>query len=180
MRSLPILALMAGASLVSSCRSDGSGPTSGKGSFSVSWVGSDTGKLSAAPRAAFCTDGNHLEILASRGDLGVGLAIYPQAEPGEGIYQGFDPGVDTVTRPGVTAAARWFTEREIKAFQSDRGTLNLTRRGESFSGDFAMHLRKVGADTDTIVLSGRFSGVMPGPCAADTTADTVSSADTAE
>jgi hypothetical protein len=168
MRALPLLTLAFGVSLGAGCRSDGSGPTSGKGSFSVSWVGADTGKLSATPRAAFCTEGNHLEILASRGDLGVGLAIYPQAELGEGTYAGFNPAADTIPRPGVSAAARWFTEREIEAFQSDRGTLDLKRKGEAFSGGFALHLRKVGADTDTIVLNGHFSGVIPGPCGADT------------
>lgn len=168
MRPFPFLLLALGVSLGTSCRDNGSGPTSGKGSFSVSWVGADTGRLSATPRAAFCSDGNHLEILASKGDLGVGLAIYPPAELGEGTYTGFVPGADSVPRPGVSAAARWFTEREIEAFQSDRGTLDLKRKGEAFSGGFALHLRKVGADTDTIVLNGRFSGVIPGPCGADT------------
>lgn len=164
MRALLLLALASGVALGTGCRSDGSGPTASKGSFSASWVGSDTGKLSAAPRAVFCADGNHLEILATKGDQGVGLAIYPQAELADGNYEGFDPGVDTVTRPGVTAAARWFTEREIAAFQSDWGTLKLRKKGEAYSGGFAMHLRKVGADTDTIVLNGHFSGVVPGPC----------------
>ena len=35
------------------------------------------------------------------------------------------------------------------------------------SGGFAMHMRKVGADSDTIVLTGKFSGVVPTPCDAD-------------
>lgn len=164
-RFLPCLL---GGLLTAACRTDGSGPTTGPGSFSASWIGADTGKLSAAPRAVFCVEGNHLELIASRGDLGVGLAVYPTAGPDAGTYEGFDPAADTVKRPGVTAAARWFTEREIKAYQSDRGTLTLTRKGEALSGTFAIHLRKVAADTDTLVLSGRFSGVVPGPCVPDT------------
>lgn len=168
MRGPSFLTLALLASVGAGCRGDGISPTSGKGSFSVSWVGSDTGKLSATPRAVFCSDANHLEILASKGDLGVGLAVYPQAELTEGTYSGFTPGADTIPRPGVSAAARWFTEREIEAFQSDRGTLDLRHKGETFSGGFELHLRKIGADTDTIVLRGHFSGVIPGPCGADT------------
>jgi hypothetical protein len=139
-------------------------------------VGSDTGKLSAAPRAAFCTEGNHLEILATKGDLGIGLAIYPGEKLEDGSFEAFDPSVDSISRPGVAAAARWFTEREIAAYQSDWGSLKLKKRGQVLSGGFAMHLRKVGVDSDTIVLNGHFSGVVPGPCVPDT----VSQADTTE
>lgn len=162
--------------MVAGCRSDGSGPTATAGSFSASWVGSDTGKITASPRAVFCVDENQLELLATRADVGVGLVIYPKRSRVEGDFEGFDPAADTLVRPGVTAAARWFTEREIRAFRSDGGSLKLTRKGDAWSGAFAMHLRRVGADTDTIVITGRFSGVVPAPCVADT----VSPPDTAE
>jgi hypothetical protein len=159
------LVVLAGLALA--CRGNGTGPSPGRGSFSASWVGSDTGKLSGRPIAVFCGDGNRLELMAMQGDAGIGLAVYPAEEITDGNYDGFDPGTDTVRRPGVTAAARWFTEREVAAYQSDWGALKLKRRGNTLSGGFAIHLRKVGADTDTIMVQGKFTGVLPGPCPED-------------
>jgi hypothetical protein len=164
-RSFRLLAVCL--SLALACRDDGTGPSPGRGSFSASWVGSDTGKLSGRPIAVFCSDGNRLELLATHGDVGIGLAVYPTEEIADGTYDGFDPGTDTIRRPGVAAAARWFTEREVAAYQSDWGALKLKRRGNTLSGGFAIHLRKVGADTDTIMVQGKFTGVLPGPCAED-------------
>lgn len=143
-----------------------SGTAEGQGSFSASWVGSNTGKLSGTPRAVFCREGNHLEIMASRGDVGVGLAVYPAKDLVSGNYEGFDP-QDSIVRPGVAGAARWFTERDIRAFQSQSGSLNLVKNGAAWSGGFGLQLRRVGADTDSIMLSGQFRGVVPGPCPAD-------------
>jgi hypothetical protein len=137
------------------------------GKLSASWVGSDTGKLTARPRAVFCPEGSRLELLALNGDAGLGLAIYPVSEVAAGTYDGFDPGVDSVHRPGVTGAARWFTEKEVEAYQSDWGSLDLTRDGRRITGVFALHMRRLGASEDSIILNGRFSGVTPGPCPAD-------------
>jgi hypothetical protein len=138
-------------------------------------VGSDTGEISGTPRASFCTNGNVLEILVTKGDLGVGLAVYPEKELAGGNYPAFNP-QDSVVRPGVAAAARWFTERDIRAFQSDWGSLNLVKKGQSLSGGFGLRLKRVAADSDTLVLSGQFKGVVPGPCADSS----VSSPDTGE
>lgn len=153
--------------LFAACRGDGTGPDTGKGSFSAAWVGADTGKLTARPRAVFCSDGNHLELFAVEGDAGVGLVVFPSQELSAGTYDVFDPGADTVRRPGASGAARWFTDKDIPAYRSDWGSLELARRGAALSGNFAMHMRKVDAESDTIMITGRFSGVIPAPCAAD-------------
>lgn len=149
------------------CRGDGTGPETGKGSFSASWVGADSGKLNATPRAVFCSDGNNLVLTALHQDAGVGLALYPQEELAGGEYDVFDPGVDTIRRPGMSGAVRWFTEKDIPSYQSDWGTLNLAVRSGVISGGFMMHMRKVGVDTDTIILTGKFTRVVPVACAAD-------------
>jgi hypothetical protein len=137
------------------------------GKLSASWIGSDTGKLTAPPRAVFCREGSRLELLALNGDAGLGLAIYPVSEVAAGAYDGFEPGADSIRRPGVTAAVRWFTEKEVEAYQSDWGSLALTRDGPRIAGNFALHMRKVGEAEDSILLNGRFSGVTPGPCPGD-------------
>lgn len=167
MHRYALLPLASGVLALAGCRSDSSNaPAEGRGSFSASWVGADTGKLTGTPRAALCRDGNRLEILVSKGDVGVGLVVYPEKDLVGGNYTAFDP-QDSVVRPGVAAAARWFTERDIRAFQSDWGALNLVQRGEAWSGGFGIHLRRISADTDSIILSGQFKGVVPGPCGSD-------------
>jgi hypothetical protein len=67
----------------------------------------------------------------------------------------------------MSGAIRWFTEKEIPSYQSDWGTLTLAMKAGIASGGFVMHMRKVGADTDTIMLTGKFTGVIPTACAAD-------------
>lgn len=167
MRRISLLSLGFGLLALAGCRSDTSNaPAEGRGSFSASWVGSDTGKLSGTPRAALCRDGNLLEILIAKGDVGVGLVVYPDKELAGGNYPAFDPR-DSIMRPGVAAAARWFTERDIRAFQSKWGSLSLVQKGDAWSGGFGLRLRRVGADSDSIMLSGQFKGVVPGPCGSD-------------
>jgi hypothetical protein len=153
--------------LCAACRGDGTGPELGRGSLSASWVGSDTGKLSAKPKAVICSDGNNLVLTAMHGDAGLGLALYPPDELIAGDYDVFDPAVDSVRRPGMSGAVRWFTDKDIPSYQSDWGTLTLALRSGAVSGGFVMHMRKVGADTDTIMLTGKFTGVVPTACVAD-------------
>lgn len=167
MRRTFLLSLGIGLLALAGCRHDtSSAPAEGRGSFSASWVGSDTGKLSGTPRAAICRDGNLLEILVSKGDAGVALVVYPKRNLEGGDYPGFNP-QDSIVRPGVAAAARWFTERDIRAFHSGGGSLHLVQNGSTYSGAFGLHLRRVGGDSDSIVLNGQFKGVVPGPCGSD-------------
>jgi hypothetical protein len=123
--------------------------------------------VSAKPRAVFCSDGNNLVLTAVHADAGVGLALYPQEELVTGDYDVFDPAMDTVRRPGMSGAVRWFTDKDIPSYQSDWGTINLAVRSGVVSGGFVMHMRKVGADSDTIMLTGKFTGVVPIACDAD-------------
>jgi uncharacterized protein involved in copper resistance len=167
-RPLLLLALLLPAACRSTKGAHNTGDDAGSGGkLTAAWVGADTGKLTARPRAVFCAGESRLELTATNGDAGVGLAIYPDSELAAGTYDGFDPGVDSIRRPGVTGAARWFTERAIEAYQSDWGSLQLTRNGASISGDFALHMRKLGEEKDSIILNGRFSGVTPGACQVD-------------
>lgn len=170
---MPRSALLALALLVAACRTDSTSPKGG-GSFHASWIGADTGKLDdARPRAAFCEAGNRLELMAVKNDAGVGLVIYPVAEIAAGTYDAFDPEADTTRRPGVTGAARWFSEQEIAAYQSAWGTLELTRHGSTVAGKFAFGMRKLGTEDDSIMLDGRFAGVTPGPCPPDSVSSPV-------
>ncbi len=144
------------------------GPTGG-GSFHASWAGLDTGRVTGKPHATWCPGARRLEISAVQGDQGVGLALYPDSSPEAGAYPAFDPGADTVRRPGVAAGLRWFSESAVRGYQGDSGSLTLTREGERLSGRFGFRLRSL-EGADTVRMSGEFSGAAPGNCPADSTA----------
>jgi hypothetical protein len=162
--------------LLGACRSTGrpeEGGAGASGKLAASWVGADTGKLSGTARAAWCDADRRLELTAVQGDAGVGLVLYPVAEVQAGTYAAFVPGADSIPRPGVAGAARWFTERAIAAYQSDSGRLELSGSQGALAGTFDLHMRSLEGE-DTVRLSGRFSGVRPGACVADSVRDSVS------
>ena len=110
------------------------------------WVGSDTGAFAGTPKVTWCGSIQRLEVTAVDGnDAGVGLALYPLKELRPGRYDAFDPGIDSVHRPGVAAASRWFTEQAVKGFQSDSGDLELERSGTTFSARFGFRMRSLGS-----------------------------------
>jgi hypothetical protein len=156
-------ALLLCVTLLAACRSGHGAPSAGQGSLSASWIGSDTGKIAARPRAAWCPDARRLELFAEKGDQGLGLVLYPAGELQPGSYPVFDPRADSLRRPGVAAAVRWFTERSMAAYQSDSGGLELERAGSELAGSFGIRMRGL-VEGRAVRLTGRFSGVKPGPC----------------
>jgi len=136
------------------------------GSMHAEWFGLDTGKVDGAARANWCAADQRLEIFGVKGDAGVGLVVYPAEELGPGYFVAFDPGLDTVHRPGVSGALRWFSERAIAGYQSDSGGLELTRAGSGYSGTFEFRMRPLNGD-DTLRLRGRFRRVSPAACPGD-------------
>jgi hypothetical protein len=165
--------------LLGACRSRGrsdEGVAGAAGRLSANWIGADTGKLNGPARAGWCDDDHRLELTAVQGDAGVGLALYPVADLRPGTYAASLPAADsTPHRPGVTGAARWFTDKAIAAYQSDSGALELSVSRGTLAGTFDFHMHALDG-TDTVRLSGRFSGVRPGVCAADSLPDSVSAA----
>ncbi len=107
-----------------------------------------------------------LEVTAIREDLGFGLAVYPAGDLGPGEFPGFDPGIDSVPRPGAAAAVRKFTERNMIAFQSDSGSLQLTRDGGAFGARFGFRMQALD-HSGVIRVEGEASGLSPGACPAD-------------
>jgi hypothetical protein len=153
---------MALAVLLAACDDTTTGPH-----VSAAWTGSDTARFTARAKVSWCPVARRLEVLAVRNDdLGFGLVVYPvnEIEPGE--FPAVDPGADTVRRPSVAAAARKFTETNILALQSDSGSLVLTKEGESFGVRFGFRLKSPD-EANTVVVTGEATGLVPGPCIAD-------------
>ena len=144
-------------------------PSATGGSLTADWVGLDTGRVEAAPRAIWCVGDQRLELTAEQGDAGVGLALYPLDSLVSGEYPAFDQGADTIHRPGVAAGVRWFTESAVRGYQGDSGGLTLTREGERMAGRFSFRLRSL-EGSDTVRMTGQFSGARAGACPADTAA----------
>jgi len=147
------------ASLLLAC--GGSGPT-----LRASWDGPKAGKLRAAATAAWCPKARRLEVDAIREDVGVALAIYPEEALAAGSYEAFDPGRSAMQRPGSAAALRWFTEQEVKGYQSDSGAATLSMENGKYGVQFGYRLVSVTL-TDTLRVAGQAAGLSPGTCMAD-------------
>lgn len=149
--------------LLSGCEQSGTGPR-----LEAAWTGTDTGAIAATARVAWCSVAARLEVTAIRADQGFGLVIFPVGDSlSAGEFQSFDPGIDTALRPGVAAAARWFTDERMAAFQSDSGSLELARAGNGYDARFGFRLRGLDGQ-DTVVVTGRATGLMVDtPCPAD-------------
>ena len=134
--------------------------------LTAAWTGSDTGRINAAATASWCPVAGRLEVKAVRGDMGFGIVLYPVSDLAAGSYPGFDPGLDSVHRPGAGAAVRWFTEQDVRGFQSDSGAVELTRKDNRLELRFGFRLRSL-AGEDTLVAEGRAARLEAGPCAVD-------------
>lgn len=164
MPSIPFRAAGAAALLLAACQPGAAGPGT---RVEATWTGADTGKFAGAAHAAWCPVAARLELTAVRGDQGFGLVLYPDSVPVAGHYTGFDVGLDSVPpRPAAGAALRWYTEMRMEAFQSRRGTLDLSGADGRFDASFTMTM--VALDRpDTIEMTGSARGISPGPCPVD-------------
>jgi len=152
-------AFVVSAVLVLGC--DRNGP-----SFRASWDGPKTGKLRAPATAAWCPNARRLEVSAIREDVGVAITVYPEETLEAGSYEAFDPSRYAMQRPGSAAALRWFTEQEVRGYQSDSGVATVTMENGEYGVQFGYRLVSVTL-TDTVRVTGQATGLIPGPCPAD-------------
>jgi len=139
----------------------------GRGSrLRASWDGPKAGKLRAPATASWCPRAARLEIESVQDDAGIALVIYPSESLRAGRYEAFDPGVYPIQHTGSAAAARWFTEQEVRGYQSDSGSADLTRDGDKYRVRFGY--RMIAAVLlDTLRLSGQVTAFVPGECPVD-------------
>jgi hypothetical protein len=126
----------------------------------------DPRAYSGPARAFWCPGAGRLEVMSVNEDMGFGLVLYPEDSLVAGNYPSFDPGIDSVRRPGAAGVARWYTEQRIVGLQSDSGMLKLVRDGAKYDATFGFRLRSLDA-SDTTRVTGRASGLVPGACPAD-------------
>jgi hypothetical protein len=143
---------------VGACQRLATGP-----SLEAKWTGSDTGRIAVPATAGWCERSGVLSVTGVREDVGFGIAIYPAGAPQSGAYQAFDPGIDSARRPGVAAAARWFSDADLTGYQSDSGGLDLRATGGVLDGSFQFRMRSLNGK-DTIDVTGRLRRIRPGAC----------------
>jgi hypothetical protein len=167
MRVLTSIAL--GALAAVACSST---PGSGVAEVSVEWQGDTRAGRAAIPaRAQLCPETGLVEVLAIRGDTGVGMVLFPadSTRLTAGEYPVFHAGTLAEPRPGANLALRWFDRVTLDVFEGLEGAVRLDRAGQVLSGTFEARMRSV-ESSDSLQVSGRLDRVpleaAPAGCAA--------------
>ena len=100
-----------------------------------------------------------MELLAIRGDTGVGVALFLRTAQSSSPWTipCFPGGHLNEPRPGANAGVRWFATTAIAAFEGVAGKVNLwARPGRCLSGTLDVKLQALDKP-DTLRMTGAFS-----------------------
>ena len=129
-----------------------------KGEVLAQWEGAHRGRFVARMSASLCAESGTAELVAVRGDTGVGFVLLPvdSAQLASGSDQVVVPTTLEPLRPAAGAALRWFTGADFVAFEGIAGTVELTVQEDSaLSGTIDVRMQQLSA-TDSLVMTGRF------------------------
>ena len=153
MRRIAILLLAAAA-----CKS--TPPKAMPGDLDVSWGGTESGRFIAPLEATHCAESGLVELLAIRGDTGVGMALFlldsAIVQPVE--YPVISGSQLQEPRPGATMGTRWFATTSIAAFEGVMGNINLSVAGGALTGTVDVKFQAIDKP-DTIRMTGTFAEV---------------------
>jgi hypothetical protein len=134
----------------------------GGGTLHAHWAtASDTADLTMPATATWCPAAGRLDIRASSGDTGVGLAIFPtDSGEGPGDYSIVEPGGPVHFRPSAAVALRWFGKVQVLGWWGDSGAVSVAGKpGGPLSGQgTGRMLSGLGPDS-TVYLTLRFRGL---------------------
>jgi len=160
MRRLPLGALVG---LLLACERPTEPPANAPGTVAVQWAGSKQGQLVAPGTASWCAVDSLLEIIAVKGDTGVGWALLVQDSVRATQHPIVSPSVRVDWRPLATAAVRWFGESDVIGFEGHSGNVHLTDvTGGAVTGSVDVRLRVPGG-TDTLHPTGGFTRIAVEP-----------------
>ncbi|HKP29227.1 MAG TPA: hypothetical protein VJU15_07475 [Gemmatimonadales bacterium] len=130
------------------------------GDLDVVWSGTERGRFLAPLVASHCPETGQVELLAIRGDTGVGIALFlldsANVQPTDYLVS---PGSQLhESRPGASMAARWFATTSIAAFEGVNGKVSLSAGGEALAGTLDVKFQALDRP-DTLRMSGSFSQV---------------------
>ena len=151
MRYAPILLAMAACSRA---------PKAGPGDLDVTWRGSARGRFVAPLEATHCAETGQVELLAIRGDTGIGVALFlddsTAVQPV--VYPVMSGSMMQETRPGSSVAARWFAVTSIAAFEGVTGKVTLSSGGSALDGTIDVTFKALDRP-DTLHMNGSFRQV---------------------
>ena len=123
-------------------------------------------QLSAPAEARWCARDSMLEVMAFRNDSGIGFALYARDSLRAEGYPLFQAPIFAPWRPQATAALRLLTPTELRGYESTWGQVVVTDAGPGgVSGTLDLHF-KLMTGTDSLHVTGSFSGVRILPAAA--------------
>jgi hypothetical protein len=139
------------------------GPAEGapvEGLLTVEWSGTHRGSFSAPAVGRWCVSDSLIEIIAVRGDTGIGLLILGQDSVRPGSYPVNSPRLFLASRPQALAVARWLGESEVLGYEGRGGQVVLTESGERVTGRIDARLRIFHeTSADSLQLSGEFTRI---------------------
>ena len=133
----------------------------GPGDLLAEWTGHTAGSFQARLSATHCPTTGIVELLAVRGDTGIGGAVFlrDSTTVSAGDYPIFLAATYPEPRPGALAALRWFNVTAITAYEGLRGRIRLEPDDDStLAGSFDVVVQGL-EHPDTLKLTGRFTRV---------------------
>ncbi len=140
-------------------------PLDGSGTLTARWTTpTDTASLTMPVTGRWCVGPGRLDLRATKGDTGLGLAIYPTDSVAfAGSYPILEPGGQLQVRPSAAVALRWMGKVLVQGWWGDSGVVTLSGgrlRGLSGKGE-AWLVSALGPDSVT-ALEFSFRGVRAG------------------
>lgn len=136
------------------------GASARPGEIDVVWRGEERGRFIAPLSAIHCPESGVVELLAIRGDTGVGAALFLEdsAKVDPVSFQVVPGGQFVEPRPGATAGIRWFATTTISAFEGVAGIIRLEVTGVALKGTMDVKFQSLDGP-DTLRMAGTFDRV---------------------
>jgi hypothetical protein len=135
-------------------------PKAKPGDLDAVWRGTESGRFIAPLVATHCAESGLVELIALRGDTGIGMALFlrDSAKIDPVSYPVLPGSLLQEPRPGATVGARWFATTNIAAFEGVAGKVQLEGTGGMLAGTIDAKFQALDRP-DTFRLRGTFSQV---------------------
>lgn len=143
-------------------------PDEPRGSLSVRWNGVAQGTFSAPAVGGWCATDSLLEVVAVRGDTGVGFSLLAEDTVRARDYPVLSGSIAVDWRPLAVAGLRWATDTALLGFEGADGRIVVTGTDSGTVAGTLDLLLRLNDGTDTLRLTGEFTNIpilpAPGSC----------------
>jgi len=111
-------------------------PKAKLGDLWATWYGDERGQFIAPLKVTHCAESGLVELLAIRGDTGIGIALFlrDSSRIDTTSYPVLPGSLLNEPRPGATVGARWFATTAISAYEGVAGTVKIQSAGSALKG----------------------------------------------